>query len=65
MIKEFCKKREKKMVNLFFVVDILQLPPTVISNSEKLTHPNVYVCLYMHVVHVKKYLRTVEDLPRE
>ena len=25
----------------FFVVDILQLPHTVISNSEKLTHPTV------------------------
>ena len=24
----------------FFVVDILQLPHSVISNSEKLTHPN-------------------------
>ena len=30
------------MVSLVFVVDILQLPHTVISNSEKLTHPNVY-----------------------
>ena len=30
------------MVSLVFVVDILQLPHTVISNSEKLTHPNVH-----------------------
>ena len=30
------------MVILVFVVDILQLPQTVISNSEKLTHPTVH-----------------------
>ena len=29
------------MVSLVFFVDILQLPHTVISNSEKLTHPIV------------------------
>ena len=30
------------MVSLVFC-DILQLPHTVISNSEKLTHPNVHI----------------------
>ena len=34
IIKDFRKK--KKMVSFFY---ILQLPHTVISNSEKLTHP--------------------------
>ena len=29
------------MVNLVFFVEILQLPHTVISNSEKLTHSNI------------------------
>ena len=29
------------MVSFVFVVDILQLPHTVISNSEKLTHPTM------------------------
>ena len=29
------------MVSLVFVCDILQLPNTVISNSEKYTHPTV------------------------
>ena len=29
------------MVNLVFVVDFLQLPHAVISNYDKLTHPNV------------------------
>ena len=29
------------MVRLVFAVDILQLPHTLISNSEKLTHPTV------------------------
>ena len=34
------------MVSLVFF-DILQLPHTVISNSEKLTHPNVQFILYL------------------
>ena len=36
------------MVSLVFF-DILQLPHTIISNSEKLTHPNtvyIYICVY-------------------
>ena len=50
MIKDFCKTIiKKKMVSLVFF-DILQQPHTVISNSEKLTHPynlyHIYVCLY-------------------
>ena len=43
MIKDFRKTKnlkKLKMVSLVFF-DILQLPHTVISNSEKLTHPNV------------------------
>ena len=39
MIKDFRKTKKLKMVSFF--VDILQLPHTVISNSEKLTHPIV------------------------
>ena len=42
MIKDFCKTKKFKKVILVFVVDILQLPHTVISNSEKLTYPNIY-----------------------
>ena len=34
-------KKIKKMVSLVFF-DILQLPHTVISNSEKSTHPTVH-----------------------
>ena len=34
------------MVSLVFF-DILQLPHTVISNSEKLTHPNVHCTVHM------------------
>ena len=45
MIKDFRKtikfKKKLKMVNLVFF-DILQLPHTVVSNSEKLTHPTVH-----------------------
>ena len=33
------------MVILVFFVDILQLPQTVISNSEKLTHPSTHAVL--------------------
>ena len=43
IIKNFGKKKKNGQFS-FFVVDILQLPHTVISNSEKLTHPNVH-CL--------------------
>ena len=44
MIKDFRKvvkilKKIKKVSLVFF--DILQLPHTAMSNSEKLTHPNV------------------------
>ena len=42
MIKDFRKKKKKKMVSLVFF-DILQLPHTVISYSEKLTHPKIYL----------------------
>ena len=44
MIKDFRKTKnlkKLKMVSLVFF-DILQLPHTVISNSEKLTHPIVH-----------------------
>ena len=37
------KKRRKKMVSL-------QLPHTVISNSEKLTHPAVYACTVVNSI---------------
>ena len=42
MIKDFQKQlnlKKLKMVILVFVVGILQLPHTVILNSEKLIHP--------------------------
>ena len=41
MIKDFRKtiKLKRKENGQFFVVDILQLPHSVISNSEKLSHP--------------------------
>ena len=41
MIKDFCKKKEKKKKVSLVYFYILQLPHTVISNSEKLTHPTV------------------------
>ena len=50
------------MVSLVFVVDILQLPHTVISNSEKLTHPTVesisglqgpQYCFYLDTMRMK------------
>ena len=41
IIKDFCKTIKKNCQFSFFV-DILQLPHTVISNSEKLTHPTVH-----------------------
>ena len=44
MLRIFTHK--KKMVSLVFFGDILQLPHTVISNSEILTHPNMYSTLY-------------------
>ena len=45
MIKDILKTiKLKKIENGYFsFFDILQLPHTVISNSEKLTHPNVHV----------------------
>ena len=45
MIKDFRKTKKicKKIKNgQFSFFDILKLPHTVISNSEKLTHPNVH-----------------------
>ena len=46
--EDFCKtenfKKKMKMVSFFY---ILQLPHTVISNSEQLTHPNVE-CTIVH-----------------
>ena len=44
MIKDFSQnnRKEKKMVSLV-VFDILPLPHTVISNSEKLTHPIAHI----------------------
>ena len=36
----FFAKKKLKMVSFFY---ILQLPHTVISNYEKLTHPNVHI----------------------
>ena len=41
MMKDFRKKKKKKWSLEFFY--ILQLPHTVISNSEKLTHPSVHI----------------------
>ena len=52
MIKDFCKtikKFKNKKWSVQFFVDILQLPHTVISNSEKLTHPNVHVGYIMNM----------------
>ena len=45
MIKDFCRtiKKNIKKWSVQFFVDILQLQHTVISNSEKLTHPNVHL----------------------
>ena len=43
MIKDFRKTIKKNKKNgQFSFFDILQLPHTVISNSEKLTHPNIH-----------------------
>ena len=44
------------MVSLVFF-DILQLPRTVISNSEKLTHPSIYVYKrhYKHIYYAMLY----------
>ena len=47
----FCKTEEEKklkMVSLVFFY-ILQLPHTVISNSEKLTHPKIYKYIYIYI----------------
>ena len=46
MIKDFRKKKKFKKIiknGQFIFLDILQLTHTVISNSEKLTHPTVHV----------------------
>ena len=43
IIKDFCKTIKNIKNGQFFVVDILQLPRCVISNSENLTHPSVGV----------------------
>ena len=51
----FAKERKKWSVYFFY---ILQLPHTVISNSEKLTHPNVectVVCILVHNFHEYLY----------
>ena len=60
MIKDFRKteklKKKIKMVSLVFF-DILQLPHTEISNSEKLTHPTVRVVCPQVTVHQIKYKR--------
>ena len=40
MIKDFRKTKKLKMVSFLY---FLQLPHTVVSNSEKLTHPIVNV----------------------
>ena len=45
MIKDFRKKKINAQFNFF---DILQLPHTVISNSEKFTHPIVYTYTVWH-----------------
>ena len=47
MIKDFRKTENLKKIKngQFSFFDILQLPYTVISNSEKLTHPNVHYLL--------------------
>ena len=42
MIKDFRKKKKLKKNGQFSFFDILQLPHTVVSNSEKLTHPTVH-----------------------
>ena len=49
MIKDFRKTIKFKKINgqFSFFVDILQLPHTVISNSTKLTHPNVDTARFM------------------
>ena len=54
MIKDFCKKKKKKIVSLVFF-DILQLPHNVISNSEKLTHPTVEYMLILFTIHIVLY----------
>ena len=40
-IKQLNLKKLKMVISVFF--DIFQLPHTVISNSEKLTYPNLHV----------------------
>ena len=46
MIKDFRNTKNKikiKNGQFSYFVDILQLPNTVISNSEKLTHPSTHL----------------------
>ena len=53
MIKDICKtiKFKKKNGHFSFFCDILQLPHTVISNSEKLTHPyTVYTMVWCDIL---------------
>ena len=62
MIKDFRKTIKKKKWSVIFI-DILQLPHTVISNSEKLTHPNAHAQLYCKFPIVS--LRTDTANPRQ
>ena len=58
------------MVSIFFF-DILKLPHTVISNSEKLTHPNVqpaktqsWVCWALVIFSTRQRYRDILLCPR-
>ena len=45
------------MVILVFFVDILQLPQTVISNSEKLTHPIIHIYQEVPMLQITMHIR--------
>ena len=50
--KQLNLKNLKMVILVFVVVDILQLPHTVISNSEKLTHPTVQVIVLSNYTYI-------------
>ena len=56
MIKDFRKTENLKKIKngQFSFFDILQLQHTVISNSEKLTHPSGHINDYAHFLKILK-----------
>ena len=59
MIKDFRKTNKFKKIKTcnFFVVGILQLPHTWISNSEKLTHPSVQYSSHLGLEGIGGFVR--------